>query len=110
MQLPLEGAINPRRQFRWRGRIPAALEYWRITGGDPPGERKLVGEDDPADLIDRVLVAVGSLIDRFDDETTPYRVVPVAHWTPRFSDYRHLERRDEGEGTEELGREIEAGA
>jgi ATP-dependent helicase/nuclease subunit B len=96
VQLPLEGAIVRDGSFSGLTGEPTVLEYWRITGGEPAGERKAIGEDDPQTLINRVLAAVTSLIDRFDDPKTTYRVVPVQHWAPRFSDYRHLERRDEG--------------
>jgi ATP-dependent helicase/nuclease subunit B len=101
VQLPLEGAIARDGSFGGLSGDPSLLEYWRITGGEPAGERRPIGEDDPIGLIDRVVADVGALIERFDDETTPYRVVPVQHWAPRFSDYRHLERRDEGAGDAE---------
>ena len=97
VQLPLEGAIARDGSFGGlRGR-PAALEYWRLSGGEPPGERCPIGGDDPATLIDRVIAEIGARIDRFDDPATPYPAVPDPRWAPRFSDYRHLERLDEAE-------------
>ena len=49
-------------------------------------------------LIDRVLAAVSALVARFDDPQSAYLPVPAPQWAPRFSDYRQLERLDEGEG------------
>ena len=91
-QLPLEGAILRDGRFASANGTPAALEYWRLTGGVPVGERRPVGDDDPNKLIQSVLDRVRALIDRFDDTETPYLAEPVPRWAPRFSDYRHLER------------------
>ena len=91
-QLPLEGAILRDGSFASATGVPAALEYWRLTGGVPVGERKVLSDDDPNKLIQSVLDRVKALIDRFDDPETPYLVEPVPRWAPRFSDYRHLER------------------
>jgi ATP-dependent helicase/nuclease subunit B len=91
-QLPLEAAILRDGNFAGLSGIPTALEYWRLTGGDPAGERKPVDKDDPASLIDRLVARAAALIDRFDDPATPYLAVPSPRWKPRFSDYRHLER------------------
>jgi ATP-dependent helicase/nuclease subunit B len=91
-QLPLEGAILRDGSFGAVAGVPAALEFWRLTGGVPVGERRPIGDDDPDKLIQRVLDRVRSLIERFDDPATPYLVEPEPQWAPRFSDYRHLER------------------
>ncbi|HLY46892.1 MAG TPA: double-strand break repair protein AddB [Stellaceae bacterium] len=95
IQLPLEGAIARDGSFGEVSGLTATLEYWRLTGNEPAGQRSPL--DDPSGLIDRVCAAVRGLIDRFDDPATPYLVVPVQQWAPRFSDYRHLERLDETE-------------
>jgi len=97
VQLPLEGLIARDGSFAGISGTPAALEYWRLSGSEPAGERKPLGEGDPAALIEHVYTAVRSLIERFDDPNTPYLPVPVAQWRPRFSDYTHLERLDEAE-------------
>jgi len=97
VQLPLEGAIARAGSFNGLSGRPAALEYWRLSGGEPPGERCPIGGDDPAALIDRVIADTLARIDRFDDPATPYPPVPDPRWAPRFSDYRHLERLDEAE-------------
>jgi ATP-dependent helicase/nuclease subunit B len=91
-QLPLEGAILRDGSFAEVAGVPAALEYWRLSGGVPPGQRRPLGEDNPARLITSVLARIKALIERFDDPATPYLAEPIAQWAPRFSDYRHLER------------------
>ena len=95
VQLPLEGAIARAGGFEGIAGIPAALEYWRLSGGEPAGERKALGEDDPQELIDRTMAKVCELVARFDDPATPYLPVPILRWKPRYSDYQHLERLEE---------------
>jgi len=97
VQLPLEGAIARDGSFDGLSGPVAALEYWRLPGGDPAGQRCPIADGDPAALIDRVLQTVAALVARFDDPATPYPPVPSARWRPRFSDYDHLERLDEAE-------------
>ena len=96
-QLPLEGAILRGGGFSGLSGSAAALEYWRLGGGEPAGERCPIDGGEPGALIDRVLARVQALIERFDDASTPYLAVPSPRWAPRFSDYRHLERLDESE-------------
>jgi ATP-dependent helicase/nuclease subunit B len=91
-QLPLEGAILRDGSFGAVTGAAAALEYWRMSGGVPVGQRWPIGDDDPNKLIQSVLDRVRLLIERFDDPATPYLAEPVPQWAPRFSDYRHLER------------------
>ncbi|MGE5271379.1 MAG: PD-(D/E)XK nuclease family protein, partial [Thiohalocapsa sp.] len=109
VQLPLEAAIarDGRFERQVNGRpvkggapisgVAAALEYWRLAGGDPAGMRCPIAETDPAALVDDVLTAVRDLIDRYDDPAMPYQPVPDPRWRPRYSDYGHLERLDEAE-------------
>jgi ATP-dependent helicase/nuclease subunit B len=99
-QLPLEGAILRGGGFDGISGSASALEYWRLSGGDPPGERCPIAADDPGALIDRVLARVKALIELFDHPSTPYLAVPSPRWAPRFSDYRHFERLAEGEAEE----------
>jgi ATP-dependent helicase/nuclease subunit B len=91
-QLPLEGAILRDGSFAAVTGVPAALEYWRLSGGVRVGQRCPIGGDDPSKLIQSVLDRVRSLIQRFDDPATPYIAEPAPQWAPRFSDYRHLGR------------------
>jgi ATP-dependent helicase/nuclease subunit B len=97
VQLPLEGAIARDGSFDGVAGPPVSLEYWRLSGGEPAGRRCPIGNDDPAGLIDRARAAVEALVARFDNPATPYLPAPVPQWRPRFSDYRQLERLDEGE-------------
>jgi ATP-dependent helicase/nuclease subunit B len=94
-QLPLEAAILREGGFGEFSGRPCALEYWRLSGGEPAGERRRIGGDDPEGLIEQALLRLRRLIGRFDDPATPYHAVPVARWAPRHSDYRHLERLEE---------------
>jgi ATP-dependent helicase/nuclease subunit B len=96
-QLPLEGAILRRGGFASVSGSATALEYWRLSGGDPAGERCPIDGGEPGALIDRMFARVHALVDRFDDPSTPYLAVPSPRWAPRFSDYRHLERLAESE-------------
>jgi ATP-dependent helicase/nuclease subunit B len=100
LQLPLEGAILRGGGFKGVSGSPAALEYWRLSGGEPAGERCRIDPGDPGALIDRVVARVEALINRFDDPATPYLAVPSSLWAPRYSDYRHLERLAESEAEE----------
>jgi ATP-dependent helicase/nuclease subunit B len=95
VQLPLEGAIARDGSFEGLSGTAAALEYWRLPGGDPAGIRTPIAGDDPRALIDKVIAKVAALVDRFDDPHTPYVAVPEPQLRPRFSDYAHLERLDE---------------
>jgi ATP-dependent helicase/nuclease subunit B len=97
VQLPLEGAIAQGGSFDGLSGTQVGLEYWRLSGSEPAGERRPIGDDDPAALIQRVLAEVRDRILRFDDPRTPYPAVPELQWAPRFSDYRHLERLDDAD-------------
>jgi ATP-dependent helicase/nuclease subunit B len=91
-QLPLEGAILRHGGFGEVCGSPVGLEYWRLSGGRPAGERCPIHAGDPDTLVERVVARVRALVERFDDPSTPYLAVPSPRWAPRFSDYRHLER------------------
>ena len=96
-QLPLEAAIAARGGFDG---LPAAetsaLLYWRLGGGDPPAEIKSAAkEDDIAALIADAFAGLQGLVAAFDDEETPYIASPRDDRALRYSDYDHLERRQE---------------
>ena len=57
VQLPLEGAIARDGNFGGLSGVPASLEYWRLSGGDPPASRHPIASDNPLELIDRALEA-----------------------------------------------------
>jgi ATP-dependent helicase/nuclease subunit B len=91
-QLPLEAAIARAGGFADLPAGPVArLEYWRVSGGEPPGERKrlkLDAESEAAAAFD----GLRALIAKYDDPDTPYPARPRSEWARRFSDYRHLAR------------------
>jgi ATP-dependent helicase/nuclease subunit B len=91
-QLPLEAAILRDGSFGRLSGTPAALEYWKLGGRVPAGQRCPIDDGHPARLIDSALAKLRALITRFDDPATPYLAVPEPERRPRFSDYEHLER------------------
>jgi ATP-dependent helicase/nuclease subunit B len=91
-QLPLEAAIAEAAGFAGVPRAPvSALEYWRLRGSDPAGER-ISAADDPATLTQEAIEGLTNLIARFDFRETAYESRPRPAVAPRFSDYEHLAR------------------
>ncbi|MGF1641516.1 MAG: PD-(D/E)XK nuclease family protein, partial [Rhodospirillales bacterium] len=91
-QLPLEAAIAQAGGFAGAPAAPvSALEYWRLGGGDPAGER-IVLAGDPGALTGEAIAGLRMLIARFDLPATPYESRPRPAVAPRFSDYEHLAR------------------
>jgi len=91
-QLPLEAAIAEAGGFEGvPAGSPANLAFWRLTGGEPPGEARPV-KDDAAKLAAEALAGLARLIAAFDDPATPYRAIPRSDWAPRYNDYLHLAR------------------
>jgi ATP-dependent helicase/nuclease subunit B len=100
-QLPLEAAIAAGGGFRDVGaRHVAELSYWRLSGGEPPGEEtRLDGATynrkeklpDAAGLAAQALDGLIALIARFDDARTPYHARPRPRFA-RANDYAHLAR------------------
>jgi ATP-dependent helicase/nuclease subunit B len=90
-QLPLEGAIA--RAGGFDGVAPASLAelaFWRLSGGSPAGEMKLVSGAADATAA-KALEGLARLVAQFDDPNTPYRSRP----RPKFvlhGDYDHLAR------------------
>jgi ATP-dependent helicase/nuclease subunit B len=94
-QLPLEAAIAASGGFAGVPPGPvAALEYWRLGGGNPAAEVVLLGESgsDVRRLLDEAVAGLAALIAEFDDPRTPYRAMPRPERAPRYSDYLHLAR------------------
>ena len=91
-QLPLEAMILVMGGFT---EIPAgainALEYWRLSGGDPAGTRRPL-KGSLEELIGEAEGGLLKLIEVFDNPVTPYRSRPAPEYAPRYSDYEHLAR------------------
>ena len=91
-QLPLEAAIVGAGGFPGIPPGPlASLEYWRLSGGDPPGDIKPL-KGDSATRAAEALDGLARLIAVFDDPATPYHAIPRPAWAARFNDYAHLAR------------------
>lgn len=91
-QLPLEALIAQAGGFEGvPGGAVAALQYWRLSGGEPPGEIT-PSKDDPGALAETARAGLARLIARFDDPETGYPAVPRPLRAPRFNDYAHLAR------------------
>jgi len=90
------------------GEVPASavksLAFWRLSGGEPPGEERPLKADAEA-LAETARERLLALIQRFDDEATPYEARPRPEAVPAFSDYEHLERVKEWSATGENGSE-----
>jgi ATP-dependent helicase/nuclease subunit B len=91
-QLPLEAAIAGAGGFEGvaAGEV-AALQYWRLSGGQPPGAIVPV-KAEPGDLAEAARTGLERLIACFDDPATAYPSVPRPLQAPRFNDYAHLAR------------------
>ena len=103
-QLPLEAAIAEAEGFAGIPRATVStLEYWRLKGGDPAGERTSAGSD-PGKLTREAVEGLRELITAFDFKDTAYESRPRPEVAPRYSDYEHLARVKEwsagGEGEE----------
>ncbi len=58
-QLPLEAAILRDGSFGEISGTPASLEYWKLGGRAPAGQRWAIGNGDPASLVNRVSKSCG---------------------------------------------------
>ena len=103
-QLPLEAAILAGEGFgkALHGAV-RALTYWKLSGGETPGEVKpMVTEpEDVAELAELALQKLGELVDRFllGDAAFPARPHPGR--TTRGTDYDQLSRYAEWADAEE---------
>ncbi|MDD9977412.1 MAG: PD-(D/E)XK nuclease family protein [Boseongicola sp.] len=91
-QLPLEAAIAQAGGFAGAKPAPvSSLEFWRLSGGDPAGERRPAGKDIDA-LAQAALLGLTELVARYSDPDTPYLSQPDPSHAPAWSDYIHLAR------------------
>lgn len=74
------------------GRGVSALRYIRASGGEPPGEEKIVEDKDVAALAIKARDGLAALIAQFDDVTTPYRAVRRPGYRYDYDAYAHLAR------------------
>ena len=94
-QLPLEAAILAAGGFEGVGKGDTSeLAYWRLSGGEPPGEIRIV-DGDPGELAEAARNGLLRLIDAFDDPDTPYMATPRPEWATAWNDYLHLARNAE---------------
>ncbi|MEQ1713960.1 MAG: hypothetical protein ABL908_21545, partial [Hyphomicrobium sp.] len=70
------------------------LRYIRASGGEPPGEERIVTlKDSDVNTLGRAqLDRLAALVARFDDPATPYAALRRSRFTYDFDDYAHLAR------------------
>jgi ATP-dependent helicase/nuclease subunit B len=93
-QLPLEAAIalDEIGFANLSGRAVEALRYIRASGGEPPGEERIVKCDDVAALAAETLIGLQQLIATFDHPETPYRAIRRPGYRYDYDAYAHLAR------------------
>jgi ATP-dependent helicase/nuclease subunit B len=93
-QLPLEAAIalDEIGFADLSGRSVEALRYIRASGGEPPGEERIVKCDDVAALAAEALMGLEQLIATFDNSETPYRAIRRPGYSYDYDAYAHLAR------------------
>ena len=94
-QLPLEAVILAAGGFEGLGKCDTSeLAYWRLSGGEPAGEIRIV-DGDPGELAEAARKGLLRLIEAFDDPDTPYMATPRPEWATAWNDYEHLARNAE---------------
>ena len=92
-QLPLEAAMAAAGGFDGvAGAAVDVLQFWRLTGGNPPAQVEDAKGGDPATLAALALEGLKQLVIAFDSPDTVYQSMPDPEFAPRFSDYDHLAR------------------
>jgi ATP-dependent helicase/nuclease subunit B len=74
--------------------VATRLDYWRLSGGDPPGHIEVAGgkDADAVTLAEDALAGLMRLVVTFANEATPYESEPHPAYAPHYSDYGHLAR------------------
>ena len=94
-QLPLEAIILAAGGFKSVNKGDTSeLAYWRLSGGEPAGEIRIV-EGDPGELAEAAHDGLMRLVNAFDDPATPYMATPRPQWATAWNDYVHLARNAE---------------
>lgn len=94
-QLPLEAAMALAGDFpQVEGGTVTALRYIRATGGEPPGEERLIEPKDGtlSEVAHRAVSELRQLIEHFDKPSTPYRALRRKRFDYTYDDYAHLAR------------------
>ncbi len=103
-QLPLEAAIAA---FAGFAGVPKAivteLRYIRASGGEPPGEERIVTlKEGDVDTLGRAqLDRLAALVARYDDPATPYSALRRSRFTYDYDSYAHLARIGEWSGDDD---------
>lgn len=100
-QLPLEAAMLLNGAF---ADVPKAeiseLAFWKLSGGQTGGEAQIFKED-VRTLAQEALKGLQGLIEAYRDPASCYHACPTPGQAPGWSDYEHLERRQEWQSEEE---------
>ena len=93
-QLPLEAAIavSDAGFPNLTGRTVQSLRYIRASGGEPPGEEKIIGTKDVAGLAGNALQGLTALVALYDHAATPYRAIRRPGFKYDYDNYAHLAR------------------
>lgn len=92
-QLPLEAAIAMEGGFIGvREREVSLLRYIRASGGEPPGEERIIKTDDVAALADEALAGLKRLVAGYDHPETAYAAVRRGAFSYDYDDYAQLAR------------------
>ncbi|MBU8536978.1 double-strand break repair protein AddB [Falsiroseomonas tokyonensis] len=97
-QLPLEAAMAAAGAFAdIPGAAVRALTYWKLSGGETPGEEKQMFSEpeDVAELAGQAMERLGALVDRFLLGDAAFTARPHPGRRTRGGDYDHLSRVDE---------------
>ena len=100
-QMPLEAIILDHAGFGDKSQT-GDLQFWRITGGQPPAEVKSFSKN-IAELVDEAADGLSRLIKAFESADTPYYSLPDLSAAPpeAWQDYAHLARVAEWEMNEQ---------
>lgn len=90
-QMALEGLIAVNDGFGCKVKDVTQLEFWRLTGANPPAEIKDYNGEIP-ELISDADEGVKKLVEIFSDEKTAYTSCPDSKHAPRYNDFEHLAR------------------
>ena len=91
-QLPLEAVIASNGGFsNIQQSNSIQLEYWRVRGGNNPGEVVRPGEN-IVKLQEDALKGLKHLVKIYQNKETPYPSRPNPSYAPQYSDYEHLAR------------------